>query len=225
MFLDLTRMYLVCVQMYQDTAQHFAPKLVQLLTHHKLLIYSTIIMIYLVLAEGFEEIEAVCVLDILRRANLEVKAASLTNTRTVTGAHGIAITADTAFRKQELETGEMLILPGGMPGAKHLAAHEGLRKCLLTHQVEGKTCAAICAAPMVLGKHGLLHGKRATCYPGFENELHGATIENAAVVVDRHVITAQGPAAAPEFALAIVAHFLGQAKADEIRTAMLLQRP
>lgn len=181
-------------------------------------------MIYLVLAEGFEEIEAICVLDILRRAKLEVKSVSLTSTRTVTGAHGIAITADAAYRRQEVEAADMLVLPGGMPGSKHLMAHEGLRKCLLKHKSMDKPYAAICAAPMVLGRHGLLHGKRATCYPGFEGELYGATLVNAPVVVDGKAITAQGPAAAPEFALAIVAHYLGQDKADEIRTAMLLPR-
>lgn len=178
-------------------------------------------MICLFLAEGFEEIEAISVLDILRRAGLEVKAVSLTNTRSVVGAHGISVAADTVFRKQEIGACDMIILPGGMPGAKYLAKHEGLRKCLVAHQQQGKTVAAICAAPMVLGQQGLLQGKKATCYPGFEQELKGATLIASPVVVDAGVITANGPAAAPEFALAIVAHFLGADKAAAIRTAML----
>lgn len=179
-------------------------------------------MIYVFLAEGFEEIEAVSVLDILRRADLEVKAVSLTNTRNVTGAHGISITADSAFRRQDVEAADMIVLPGGMPGAKHLANHEGLRKCLEAHRQQGKPVAAICAAPMVLGKHGLLEGKQATCYPGFEEMLYGATIKTDKVVVDGNVITGRGPAVAPEFALAIVSHFVGKDKADAIRSAMLL---
>ena len=179
-------------------------------------------MLHIFIAEGFEEIEAFATIDILRRCNLEVAVVSITGTRMIKGAHGITILADTVFRKGTLTDSQAFILPGGMPGAQNLRHHEGLRKALLLQHSNRRLIAAICAAPMVLGEHGLLEGKKATCYPGFEPSLKGAeVIDNEMVVEDGNFITAKGPAAAVDFAFAIAKRFVDSQLVAEVRSGML----
>ena len=167
-------------------------------------------MIHLFLATGFEEIEALTVLDILKRCKLEVMVVSVTGTRLIRGAHDIPVMADCLFRKSIVEESDGLILPGGMPGAKNLMLHDGLRKALIAHSQKGTIIAAICAAPMVLGKYGLLRGRRATCYPGFEKELTEAVLVDEMVVTDDNIITAKGPSAAMDFAFTLAGRFVAR---------------
>jgi len=178
--------------------------------------------IYLFLAPGFEEIEAIATIDILRRAGLEVKSVSISGDLKVTGAHGISVEADCLYPEINFEDAEMLVLPGGMPGTKNLNVNEGLKAALMQHAKAGKALAAICAAPMILGQLGLLDGKEATCYPGFEMHLKGAILSEYMVVQDGNIITASGPGVAAEFALQIVEHFEGEEKMEEVSKGLLL---
>lgn len=179
--------------------------------------------IYLFLAEGFEEMEALAVVDITRRAGLSVKTVSVTGQDCVTGSHGVSIQADMQFDAEAIcQDAEMLVLPGGLPGATNLADHEGLRKVILGFCAAGRPLAAICAAPLVYGRLGLLEGKNATCYPGFEKYMEGANATGAMVEQDGNFITGKGPGAAFDFALAIVAKLAGKVKADEVKAGMLL---
>ncbi len=179
-------------------------------------------MLHLFLADGFEEIEAVTTLDILRRCGLEVQTISVTGKRIIHGAHGIPIMVDTLFRHSYVADSQGLILPGGMPGTKNLMASDGLRKAIVSQNKKQRLIAAICAAPSILGNLGLLSGRRATCYPGFESQLQGAVVENAAVVEDGHFITGRGPAAAQEFAFAIAARFASPEVVMQVKTGMLM---
>ena len=180
--------------------------------------------IFLFLAEGFEEAEAVVTLDILRRGGLKVITVSLTGQNAVAGAHGIAVVADQLFDETDFSKGDMLVLPGGNPGTENLSEHEGLRILLLRYGSEGKRIAAICAAPSILGELELLKGKRATVYPGYENSLKGAIVTDAPVVKDGTVILAKGPGMAFDFGLAIVNELMGQKKADEVADGMLWKK-
>lgn len=178
-------------------------------------------MVHIFLANGFEEIEALTTLDILRRSGLEVQTVSLVGPRLIYGVHGIPVMADEKFQKNKIMLdSEGLILPGGMPGAKNLMAHDGLRKALVAHNEKGSLIAAICAAPMILGEYGLLEGKRATCYPGFEHYLKGAEYTGAPVVADGNIITGKGPGASVEFAFSIVQYFTSLEKVQTLRHEM-----
>lgn len=180
---------------------------------------------YLFLAEGFEEIEALTPVDVLRRAELSVKTVSVTGDRVVTGAHGVPVLADILFDAVKEDEVEMLILPGGMPGAVNLDAHEGLSELIMRLAAAGKPLAAICAAPLVFGKRGLLKGKKATCYPGFEHYLEGALYSaEAPVQKDGAFITAKGPGAAMDFAFAIVETFCGAEKVNALKQGMLIAK-
>lgn len=160
--------------------------------------------IFVFLADGFEEIEAITPIDVLRRAGLNVQTVSVMDKQTVSGAHGIPVVADKMFVDIHSEDAEMLLLPGGLPGATNLDAHQGLSDMIMAFASEGKALAAICAAPLVFGNRGLLQGKKATCYPGFESYLTGAEYTAALVEIDGNFITAKGPGAAMDFAFAIV---------------------
>ncbi len=176
--------------------------------------------VYLFLADGFEEMEAIVPIDILRRANIEIQTISISATKEVTGAHRIKIQADLLFTEVDFSTPKMLILPGGMPGTKNLDTHAGLKK-LLTEQYERNgMIAAICAAPSILGKMGLLEGKEATCYPGFEDALHGVVISKKTIVKSRNIITAKGAGVALEFALQLVAELKGQSESERIAASI-----
>ncbi|RRD75675.1 DJ-1/PfpI family protein [Alloprevotella sp. OH1205_COT-284] len=179
-------------------------------------------MLHIFIADGFEEIEALTTIDILRRCGIEVTTVSVTGTRLIRGAHGVPLMVDTVFRKGETTKSQGLILPGGMPGAKNLSLHEGLRKSLLFHNERRTLIAAICAAPMILGKRDLLVGRRATCYPGFEQELRGAIYVDSPVCEDGNIITAKGPAYATDFAFAIAARFVDSSTLAQVKTSMLL---
>jgi 4-methyl-5(b-hydroxyethyl)-thiazole monophosphate biosynthesis len=179
-------------------------------------------ILYLFLATGFEEIEAVATLDVLRRAGLEVLSVSISEALEVVGAHGITIKADVRFTDIEVNQADMLILPGGMPGTKNLNAFPPLKEALKAHAAQGKALAAICAAPMILGQLGLLEGKEATCYPGNEADLKGATLSDYLIVQDGNVITASGPGVALEFGLQIVQFLEGDALSENIAQSMLL---
>jgi 4-methyl-5(b-hydroxyethyl)-thiazole monophosphate biosynthesis len=177
---------------------------------------------FVFLADGFEEIEAIAPIDILRRAEIDVITVSISDKYEVCGAHGIQVVADSLFSENDFSENDLLFLPGGMPGTKNLDEHDGLRKLILSQVGQGKNMAAICAAPSILGKLGLLKGKEAICYPGFENLLHGATLSTANVVQAGSIITAKGPGVAVDFALKLVEVLKGKDKATEIRKAICL---
>jgi len=179
--------------------------------------------VFIFLAEGFEETEAIAAMDVMLRGELDVTSVSVTGKLPVTGAHGIAVNADALFEKANLSSGDMLVLPGGMPGASNLNAHAGLKSALEQYAASGKKIAAICAAPLVFGGLGLLQGKKATAYPGFESTLKGATYVNSPVVKDGNIITGRGPGFAFQFGLAIVEELQGKAKADEVAEGLLLK--
>ncbi|MBP5288280.1 MAG: DJ-1/PfpI family protein [Clostridia bacterium] len=177
-------------------------------------------MVLVFLAEGFEETEAVTPIDILRRGGAEVKTCSLTpDSREVTGAHGLKLTAD--LLPGELpETEDCILLPGGMPGTLHLRESDLVRRRILAGRERGIWLTAICAAPTVLSACGVLQGERATCYPGMEGELDCAAYTPERVVVSGRVITGCGPGAAAEFGLTVLAALQGADAADRVRRSM-----
>ncbi len=178
--------------------------------------------VYTFLANGFEDIEALAPVDILRRGGVEVTTVSISGSQYVESAHSVTIKADAQFDDiADFADADMLLLPGGMPGAANLKAHEGLRQLLLDHHNRGKRIGAICAAPMVLGSLGLLKGRKATCYPGFEQHLEGATYTPELVQEDGHITTGEGPAAALPYGYLILSYFVGQDKAREIEQGMM----
>lgn len=177
-------------------------------------------MIYLFLAEGFEEVEAIATLDVLRRAGVEVKTVGVTGP-VVTGSHGVPVTADLApedaIMGQDLDG---VILPGGMPGTKNLEASDLVKDFLRYCRERGLLMAAICAAPSVLGHLGYLNGKKATCFPGFETELQGAVFTGDSVTEDGNVITGNGAGAAHLFGEAIAARYVGREAAHNVLVNM-----
>lgn len=179
---------------------------------------------FLFLADGFEEIEALATIDVLRRAGMDVKTVSIKREPFVTGAHGITVTADETFKEADFSGSDWLILPGGMPGASNLHEFGALNDLLKVHAGKGRI-AAICASPaVVLAATGLLEGRSATCYPGFETALiaAGARYESdQRVVTDGNIVTANGPSSAVPFALEIVRLTLGDAAAAEVAAGML----
>ena len=179
--------------------------------------------IFVFLADGFEEIEALTPVDILRRAGLSVKTVSVMDEQVVAGAHGVPVLADVMFDEVNAEDAEMILLPGGLPGATNLDAHQGLSQMILDFAKEEKPLAAICAATLVFGNRGLLEGKKATCYPGFETYLKGAQYTAALVEKDGNFITGKGPGAAMEFAFAIVEKYCGMDKVNELKQGMMIQ--
>lgn len=174
------------------------------------------------LANGFEEIEAITPMDVLRRAGCEVVSVSVTGKHEVIGAHGITVLADKLFTESDYDHADMILLPGGQPGSDNLNSHQGLRKQIMNFNQQGKLLAAICAAPLVLGSTGVLKGKKATCYPGVESKLTGATFTGNAVEVDGHVITGKGPGLAMNFSMTLVEILIGKSKVEELKRAMIL---
>ena len=179
---------------------------------------------FLFLAEGFEEVEALTAVDVLRRAGMPVKTVSITSALQVKGAHGVIVSADVLYDNTMIRDAPWLILPGGLPGADNLHDYSPLIG-LLRNQFESKRgrIAAICAAPaVVLGAEGMLRGRRATCYPGFESKLLGAEYVDAPVVRDDKFVLGNGPANALLWALTIVEEELGQEKAANVANGMLV---
>ena len=176
------------------------------------------------LAEGFEEIEAISIIDVLRRAEFDIAVVSVTGKKEVTSKQGVTIVADQLFENTDYENTDMIVLPGGMPGAKNLKGHEGLREKILDFHQKGKPLGAICAAPMVLGDLGILNNKNATCFPGFEDELKGANITGNEVEVDGKIITGKGAGVAVKFALQIVEFLKNKEIADKLAEKMIATR-
>lgn len=179
---------------------------------------------FVFLAEGFEEIEAITVVDVMRRAGLPVRTVSITTALQVTGAHGVTVKADLLFDNTLFKDAEWLILPGGMPGATNLYEFSPLQG-LLKAQLESKSgrIAALCASPaVVLGQLGLLKGEKATCYPGFESKLEGAEAVDAPVVVSGRFVTGNGPANAMPWALTIVSETISSQEALHVANGLLL---
>lgn len=174
------------------------------------------------LAEGFEEIEAISIIDVLRRGGLSVSVVSVTGKLEVSGAHQLKVSADVLFEEVNYDDFYMIVLPGGMPGAANLNAHEGLKSMIGKFDAENKELAAICAAPLVFGNMGLLKGKQAVCYPGFENHLKGAKLLSVPVVESGNIITGRGPGFATQFALKLVKKAVSAEKSAEVASGMLL---
>ena len=176
--------------------------------------------VYQFMADGFEDVEALIPVDVLRRGGVDIKTVSIMGRLEVESAHGVTIKADMLFEDADLSDADLLMLPGGMPGASNLDAHEGLKAALLKQAEAGKKISAICAAPFVLGKLGILKGKRATCYPGFEQFLEGATYTASLFTIDGNIITGEGPAAAFPYAYSILALLTTEETATEVATGM-----
>lgn len=185
-------------------------------------------MVYVLLADGFEEIEALTPVDLLRRAGVSVTTVGITG-KTVNGSHGIPVTADVTVEEAlgmlEKEKTEMVVFPGGMPGAKNLDESPATDKFLAAVREDDGYAAAICAAPMILGKRGLLKGIAAVCYPGFEEYLLGAEVLEAGTLIScdfkKKIITGCAMGVATEFALMLVQALKGESTANELRAAII----
>ena len=175
---------------------------------------------YVFLATGFEEVEAIGTIDVLRRGGMHVVTVSMTGAATVKGGHDIPVVADGLFEDLSYADADILVLPGGGP---MLNDYEALKKEIVRHHDAGKPLAAICAAPLVFGGLGLLEGKRATCYPGFEEYLKGATVVNVPTVTDGSIITGRGPGLVFDFGLAILEHLEGLESAKQVAKDLLLK--
>ena len=177
--------------------------------------------VYEFLADGFEEVEALAPVDILRRGGVNIKTVSVTGTTTVTSSHGVTMTADLCIEDADLSDADLLLIPGGLPGATNLRDHEGVRAALTAQDKAGHYIGAICAGPMVPGSLGLLKGRRATCYPGFEKFLDGAEYTAELVTVDGNIITGEGPAASMPYAYTLLSLFRGEEATADIRRGMM----
>ena len=177
--------------------------------------------IYVFLAEGFEEIEALTPVDVLRRAGLSVKTVSVMDKYIVTGAHGVPVLADVMFDEVNAEDAEMILLPGGLPGATNLDAHQGLSQMILDFAKEEKPLAAICAAPLALEAAGVIKDRRVTCYPSVKSELvSAAEVCDCPAVTDGNIVTGRGPGAALEFGFELGRYFGKSEEVEKLRSDM-----
>lgn len=175
------------------------------------------------IAHGFEDTEAISTLDLLRRAGINTKTVSITDSYSVISAHELEIKTDYVFKDINKDNCSMIILPGGLPGATNLLNYEPLIKFIKKFNEQGLPISAICAAPMILGSNGILKGKKATCYPGFEQYLEGATIMNERVIKDGNIITANGIGSVFQFSQMIMEQFVGkEATTSVLKKAMYL---
>ena len=179
-------------------------------------------MIYIFLANGFEDIEALTPLDVLRRAGLDVKLVSIDSELEVKSSHGVSVLADATLNSIDLSDSEAMIIPGGMPGASNLRDNLMLRKALQIQNAAGRLICAICAGPIVLSA-GVLKARKATCYPGFEEQLPEAVHSTALVEEDGNIITGRGPGAAMDFAFAILQRFVSCDIVKKMRQEMILE--
>lgn len=177
--------------------------------------------VYMFLANGSEEIESLIPVDIFRRGGVEVKTVSTTKSEYVELSHGVTIKADLKFEDADFSDADLLMLPGGLPGATNLNEHEGVRKALLEQYNNGKLVAAICAAPLVFGSLGIVKGKRATCYPGFEKYLDGAEYTHELYTVDGNVVTGEGPTATLPYAYKLLAILTSEETAHAVAEGMM----
>ena len=179
--------------------------------------------VYVFLADGFEDVEALIPIDVLRRGGVDVTTVSISDFPLVQSAHGVNVEADIMFEQGDFTDADLLFLPGGMPGASNLFEHKGVCKAIVNQHMAGKKVAAICASPaVVLAPLGILDGKKATCYPGFESVLaeNNATYTGDLVTVDGNVTTGEGPAAAFPFAYELLSQLVNKQTADQIAEAM-----
>ena len=176
------------------------------------------------LAEGFEEIEALTVADILRRAGIETSLVSVTGKHQVTSSHNITVLADAIFEEIDFTQADMIVLPGGMPGTLNLESHKGLMAQVDKFYEEGKWLAAICAAPSIFGHKGMLAGKKACSFPDFESHLEGAQVVRDEVSVAGKMITSRGMGTAMDLGLAIVERFKGREVADKLAETVVYKR-
>lgn len=176
------------------------------------------------LADGFEEIEGLTVVDLLRRAGIETQTVSIMGREEINGAHGIGVKADTVFEHTDFSDTKMLVLPGGMPGTTHLKEHKGLKNLITEYDKEEKYLSAICAAPTVFGSMGILQGKKAICYPGMEEGLTGAKVVCQPVVTDGHITTSRGLGTAIDFALSLITQLRDKESADRIASQVVYGR-
>ena len=172
--------------------------------------------VYIFLADGFEEIEGLTVVDIMRRAKIDVETISITGQKQINGAHKIIVEADRLFEETDFSDGDMLVLPGGMPGTLNLAGNETLAALIRSYDDQEKKLVAICAAPSILGVMGILKDKNAVCFPGFEEKLAGANVLDVPAVTDKNVTTGRGMGAATDFALELIRVLQGEDKAKEM---------
>lgn len=177
--------------------------------------------VILFLADGFEEIEALSVVDILRRGNVNISTMSINNTIYVTGKSGIKVSADMPFDKDIALNGKMIILPGGGVGTENLKNNENIIEILKHFSKNNKNISAICAAPHILGINGILKGYKSTCYPGFEKYLEGAEIIDNNVVHDKNIITSKGPGTSIDFALEILKTLKGEDCKETVRKGLI----
>ncbi|WP_302956043.1 DJ-1 family glyoxalase III [Prevotella sp.] len=177
--------------------------------------------VYEFLATGFEEVEALLPLDIMRRAGVEFKTVSVTGAKEVESSHGVKITADLLFEEADFSDADLLMIPGGLPGATNLNEHAGVKKALIEQNRKGKMIGAICAGPMVLGGLGLLSGKRATCYPGFEKYLDEAEYTHELCTVDGNITTGEGPAATLPYSYTLLEALTDHKTADSVAEGMM----
>lgn len=180
-----------------------------------------IVNIYL--ADGFEEIEAITVIDVLRRVGVDVNTISISKSKEVKGAHNITVLADYTFNDYKHSDAHMLVLPGGMPGTANLDNHPGLKELIKEFYHAEKYIAAICAAPSILGKMELLESSMATCYPGFEADLKGAIHSDDLVIRHKNIITSKGPGTALLFALDLAEILIGREKVEVLKGQMIVQ--
>ena len=173
------------------------------------------------IADGCEEVEALTVVDIVRRAKLEIDMISINGTKQVTSSRNVTFMTDTTKEEADFSAYDGIILPGGMPGTMHLLENETVNAVIRKFAEEGKMVAAICAAPSVLGAAGLLEGKHATCHPGFEEKLTGATTSEDEVVVDGNIITSRGMGTAIPFAFEIVRYFTDDETVEHVRQGLV----
>jgi 4-methyl-5(b-hydroxyethyl)-thiazole monophosphate biosynthesis len=178
--------------------------------------------VFIFLADGFEELEAIAPIDIFRRADIDVTIISVTNEKLVRGSHNISVLADKIFSEADFSVNDLLYLPGGMPGTKNLGAHKGLKNLILKQAGEHRKIAAICAAPSILGKLGLLKGKEAICYPGFEDQLTGAVLSKEKIVESGFISTAMGAGVAVQFAIKLVEVLKGKAEAEKVSMSVCI---
>lgn len=173
--------------------------------------------VYAFLAEGFETVEALGVIDILRRGKVDVVTVSIMKDRMVTTSHGVPVMADKMFEECDFSDGDALFLPGGLPGTDNLEAHEGLSRLIDRYYEEGKYLTAICAAPRILGHHNILQGKKATCFPEYIEDLYGATVTGNGVEKDEKIITGRGMGKTVDMGLLMLAEFANQETSDLIK--------
>ncbi len=172
------------------------------------------------MADGMEEVECLAVADMLKRGGVTVQTVSVMGRPEVTGSHGFTVIADKIFEDADIADSDLLFLPGGMPGTLNLEAHEGLCSWLKKFAAQGKRLAAICAAPSVLGDLGLLEGRTATCYPGFEDHLKGASYTSQGVVTDGMITTGRGVGFAIDMGLELVSLLVSPEKAASVRESI-----